>query len=125
MEAIYAKTPIRDIPWDVAAPPEALVQLVESGRIPCGKAVDFGCGGGNYSIYLARQGFEVTGVDISPTAVGVARERARQQGGKCHFIVADVLGELKELGGPFDFALDWELLHHLFPDQRTRYVRMV
>lgn len=125
LEAIYAQTPLRDIPWDMATPPEALVNLVESGQVRCGKAVDFGCGGGNYSIYLARQGFDVTGVDLSPTAIGIARERARQQGVKCDFLTADVLGDLKELPGTFDFAFDWEVLHHLFPEQRTRYVRNV
>ena len=125
MEAVYAKTPMERIPWDLATPPEALVQLVESGCIPRGRAVDFGCGGGNHSIYLARQGFDVTGVDISSTVIGIARERARKQGVKCNFIVADILGELTELVGPFDFAFDWELLHHLFPEHRKRYVRNV
>jgi SAM-dependent methyltransferase len=125
MEAIYAKTPVSEIPWDVTEPPEALVHLVESGQVRPGRAVDFGCGGGNYSIYLARQGFDVTGVDISPTAIGIARRRAAQQGARCDFVVADVLGGLTELAGPFDFAFDWELLHHLFPEQRTKYVRNV
>jgi cyclopropane fatty-acyl-phospholipid synthase-like methyltransferase len=125
MEAIYAKTPLQDIPWDVTTPPAALVQLVEGAQVAPGRAVDFGCGAGNNSIYLARQGFEVTGVDISPTAIGIARRRARQQGVKCNFIVADVLGELQELTGCFDFALDWELLHHLYPDQRPTYVQNV
>jgi SAM-dependent methyltransferase len=125
MEAVYAKTPVRDIPWDVAEPPEALVRLVESGPVRRGRAVDLGCGGGNYAIYLARRGFDVTGVDISPTAIGIARERARQQGVRCDFIVADVLGDLTELTGSFDFAFDWELLHHLFPEQREKYVRNV
>ena len=107
MEAIYAKTPLQEIPWDVVTPPDDLVQLVESAQVPRGRAVDFGCGTGNNSIYLARQGFEVTGVDVSPTAVGIARQRAQQQGVKCNFIVADVLGGLKELAECYDFALDW------------------
>ena len=125
MEAIYAKTPLQEIPWDVVTTPDDLVQLVESAQVPRGRAVDFGCGTGNNSIYLARQGFEVTGVDVSPTAVGIARQRAQQQGVKCNFIVADVLGGLKELAECYDFALDWELLHHLYPDQRKTYVQNV
>jgi len=36
-----------------------------------------------------------------------------------------VLGELPELPGIVDFALDWELLHRLFPEQRARYVQNV
>jgi len=125
MEAIYARLPARELPWDAATPPAALVHLVESGRVPPGRAVDFGCGGGNYSIYLARRGFDITGVDISPTAVALARRRARRRRVRCRFLTADVAGDLAALAGPFDFAFDWELLHHLFPDQRARYVRNV
>jgi SAM-dependent methyltransferase len=125
MEAVYARTPLHKIPWDVAEPPAALVHLIESGQVRTGRVVDFGCGGGNYSIYLARRGFDVTGVDISPTAIEIAGRRATQQGVRCNFVVADVLGGLTELAGPFDFAFDWELLHHLFPDQRPKYVRNV
>ena len=36
--------------------------------------------------------------------------------------MADVLGDLAEVRGPFDFAYDWELLHHIFPSDRKRYV---
>ncbi|HUJ43803.1 MAG TPA: class I SAM-dependent methyltransferase [Opitutaceae bacterium] len=125
MEAIYAKTPAADLPWDVATPPAPLVHLIEDAQIPRGRAVDFGCGTGNYSIYLAQRGFEVTGVDISPTAIGIARQRARQQGVKCDFLVADVLGDLAQLTKPFDFAFDWELLHHLYPEHREKYVRNI
>jgi len=125
MEAIYAHLPARDLPWDVARPPPILVRLVEGGRIPPGRAVDFGCGGGNYSLYLARHGFDVTGVDISRTAVALARRRARRQGVRCRFLTADVAGDLSRLPGSFAFAFDWELLHHLFPEQRARYVRNV
>jgi SAM-dependent methyltransferase len=29
------------------------------------------------------------------------------------------------VGGTFDFAYDWELLHHIFPEQRRKYVENV
>ena len=92
--------------------------------LPC-KAVDFGCGAGNYAVYLASKGFDVIGVDISPTAIRMAKENASKKGVKCSFVAADVLGDLKEVRGTFDFALDWELLHHLFPEQREKYVKNV
>lgn len=40
-----------------------------------GRVIDIGCGAGKHSIYLQRNGFEVTGVDISPHAIEVARKR--------------------------------------------------
>jgi SAM-dependent methyltransferase len=122
MDEIYKRMPPGDIPWNIQEPPQALVELVETGVVrPC-KAIDLGCGAGNYAIYLATKGFDVTGVDISSTAVSIAEENAKQKGIRCHFIVANVLGELDEIRETFDFALDWELLHHIFPKDRKKYV---
>ena len=65
MEKIYQKTPLNKIPWNFETPPNDLVELVDAGKVnPC-KTVDLGCGTGNYAIYLASQGFNVTGIDIS------------------------------------------------------------
>jgi SAM-dependent methyltransferase len=125
MDEIYRSRALEEIPWIVEKPPEVLVGLIDSGVIrPC-KAVDLGCGTGNYAIYLAGRGFQVTGIDISPTAIGIARDNAKSQGARCDFIVADVLGDLNEAKGTFDFAYDWELLHHIFPEQRTKHVENV
>ena len=127
MDKIYSGLllPLDDIPWNQPEPPAVLVELIESGKVsPC-KAIDLGCGTGNYAIYLARQGFDVTGVDISPKAIEIARENARKKGVRCNFIVADVLRDFGEIEETFDFAYDWELMHHIFPGQRKRYVENV
>ncbi len=70
----YAETPQR---WSGRAN-VTLVDLV-SGLAP-GRAVDLGCGEGGDAIWLARQGWTVTGVDISPTAVARARAAATEAG---------------------------------------------
>jgi cyclopropane fatty-acyl-phospholipid synthase-like methyltransferase len=125
IDRIYQTIPLDSIPWNVEAPPDALVALVRSGRVrPC-KTIDLGCGAGNYAIYLAGLGFDVTGVDSSKTAIRIAMENATKNGVRCNFVVADLLGDLHEVNGPFDFAFDWELLHHIFPEDRETYVRNV
>lgn len=125
MERIYRKIPLNEIPWNIETPPNVLVELVDSGKVkPC-KTIDLGCGTGNYAIYLASVGFDVTGIDISPTAIKIAKENAKKKGIKCNFLVADVLGNLNEVKEKFDFAYDWELLHHIFPEQRRIYVENV
>lgn len=125
MDEVYKRIPQEEIPWNIEKPPKELVELVENGKVrPC-KAVDLGCGIGNYSVYLAGKGFNVTGVDISPTAIKIAEENSKKRGVKCDFIVADLLGDLKGVSGTFDFAYDWELLHHIFPEQREKYVENV
>jgi SAM-dependent methyltransferase len=117
--------PPEEIPWNIEKPPKALVELVEAGTVsPC-KTIDLGCGTGYYAIYLAGRGFDVTGVDMSPTAIRIAEKNAKRKGVRCEFIIADVLGELEEVSGTFDFAYDWELLHHVFPEQRKKYVENV
>jgi SAM-dependent methyltransferase len=125
VDRIYRTVPLENLPWNSVTPPDALVRLVQDGKIrPC-RAIDLGCGAGNYAIYLAGLGFEVTGVDSSPTAIKIAEEHAKEQGARCRFIVADLLGDLHEVTGTFDFAYDWEFLHHIFPEDREVYIRNV
>ena len=69
VDKLYQTTPPDKIPWNYETPPDALVSLVKSGKIsPC-KTIDLGCGTGNYAMYLAGLGFDVTGIDSSPTAI--------------------------------------------------------
>jgi len=125
MEQIYGETPPADIPWNIETPPRVLVKLAENGQIqPC-KTIDLGCGAGNYAIYLASVGFDVTGVDISPSAIALADANAKKNGITCRFVAADILGGLPEITESFDFAYDWSLLHHVFPDDRGQYVETV
>ena len=125
MEEIYREMPLEKIPWNVSEPPRLLVDAVKSGRVqPC-KAVDLGCGAGNYAVWMARQGFEMTGLDISAGAVKYARELAAGKAVTCRFEVVDLLGDVGEFAGSFDFGYDWELLHHIFPGDRPAYIRNV
>jgi SAM-dependent methyltransferase len=125
LDEIYKRIPDREIPWNFEEPPKALVELVDSGKVsPC-RTLDLGCGTGNYAVYLAGRGFDVTGVDISPTALRIAEKNAAKMRVECNFIVADVLGDLKEVMGAFGFSFDWELLHHIFPQHRVHYVKNV
>jgi len=125
VDRIYRTIPLDNIPWNSETPPDALVELVQDGKIrPC-RTIDLGCGAGNYAIYLAGLRFDVTGVDSSPTAIKIAGENAKKRGARCRFIVADLLGDLHEVAGMFDFAYDWEFLHHIFPEDRETYIKNV
>lgn len=97
-------------PWDTGVTPPEVVALIEGGGVPPGRALDVGCGTGTNSIYLARHGWEVVGVDLSAVAVRRARRKARRAGVGCRFYRADVT-DLSFLSGPFDLALDIGCLH--------------
>jgi len=55
-----------------------------------GTVLDLGCGSGNHSLYLARQGYTVVGVDFSPKAISLAKEKARLAGVTLEFRLGDV-----------------------------------
>ncbi|MHC4913504.1 MAG: class I SAM-dependent methyltransferase [Planctomycetota bacterium] len=122
---IYKDMSLDDIPWNLETPPDLLVELVDTGKVgPC-KAIDLGCGAGNYVIYLAARGFDVTGVDFSPTAIKIAKENAKTRGVECSFLIVDAIDGLNKINQTWDFAYGWGLLHHIFPDQRQKYVENV
>ena len=107
-------------PWDTGVTPPEVVALVEGGKVPPGRALDLGCGTGTNSIYLARHGWEVVGVDFSTVAIRRAKRRARRAGVDCRFYRADVT-DLSFLKGPFDLALDIGCLHGLPSEGMERY----
>jgi len=108
-----------DTPWDIGKPDVNLTQTVTTTPIePC-KALDIGCGTGDNSIWLAEQGFQVTGVDASETAIQKAIEKAFQANVKCSFMVMDFLTN-KVQGAPFGFAFDRGCFHTLNSDEERQ-----
>ena len=120
-ENYYKETPLEKIPWQKTQA-HYFTKLIDASKIKPGLALDLGCGTGMKSIYLARRGFEVTGIDISKTAINFARKNAKQAKVKVNFVVADAanLSFLKEK--KFDFVLDWANLHGIPKDKRGKYI---
>jgi 2-polyprenyl-3-methyl-5-hydroxy-6-metoxy-1,4-benzoquinol methylase len=79
-----------------------------------GTAIDLACGRGLGSIWLARRGLHVLGLDISSVAISHARDLARRSGvdERCRFAVVD-LDEGLPPGAPADV-----ILCHKFRDRR-------
>jgi SAM-dependent methyltransferase len=122
MERIYRDIPLDRIPWNIATPPEILVTAI-TGNIPrTSRAIELGCGAGNYTIYFSKMGYDFTGADISENAIRIAGNAASAAGAICKFVVADVTGDLSEFHSTFDLVYDWELLHHIFPENREKYI---
>ena len=85
---IYKKYSLEEIPWHSDKPDESLVNLLKNKEIKIGIALDICSGGGTNSVYLAKKGFDVTGIDISHTATKIAIRRAEEAGvsKSCKFI---------------------------------------
>jgi SAM-dependent methyltransferase len=109
-----------DLPWDTGYPSSELQRVVGRNAIrPC-RAFELGCGTGTNSVWLARQGFEVTGIDLAPLAVERAEERAHAAGVNVRFLVADVFS-LPDLDGPFEFFFDRGCYHAVRRDAPEQY----
>ena len=111
------------VPWELG-PREELVSLVRDGVLPPGRAIDLGCGTGANSVFLAENGFDVTGVDFSTVALAKASQKADAAGVSVAF-VHDDLTALRHVQGPFDVLVDYGTLDDLSTKDRDRYVRSV
>jgi SAM-dependent methyltransferase len=108
-------------PWDTGIIPPEVVEAVEGpGALPPGRALDLGCGTGTNSLYLARHGWQVVGVDLAATAIRRARRKAEGTGLSLDFHAADVT-RLDFLDPPFDLALDIGCFHALDAQGQRRY----
>jgi SAM-dependent methyltransferase len=86
-----------------------------------GTILDFGCGTGWTSLWLARAGYRATGVDISERMIEIAHELSARENVAAEFIVADM--EDVDLGRhDFDGALFFDCLHHC-PDYDAALAR--
>jgi SAM-dependent methyltransferase len=100
------------------------MRLVESGRVKPGRAIDLGCGTARNVVYLAQQGFDVTGVDFIPAAIELGRVRAQEAGVEAN-LVADDLTNLQHINGTFDLLVDYGTLDDLSPSHRDLYMKNV
>jgi SAM-dependent methyltransferase len=91
------------------------------GQIEAGaKLLDAGCGYGTEALLFALTGADVTGVELVPERVKLARARVGFYQSRApvplsiRFINADVVGYLKE-GRPFDVIWAMEAISHIHP----------
>jgi len=114
-------------PWDVGRPDFNLIDMVTKWPIPHCKALDIGCGSGTDSIWLAKQGFSVTGIDVSAIALEKAQQKASDAGVQCEFLEAD-FPELKRkiTGAPFGFVFDRGCFHSFDTgEEREKFAKNV
>ena len=64
--------------------------LVDRGILPGAELVDAGCGTGRYAIELARRGYSVHGVDLSPELIAVAESSMAGASGRTSFAVGNL-----------------------------------
>ncbi len=123
---IFYSIPFIPISWIFGSPHEIkeYTQLVENGSIPVGRAIDLGCGEGSNAIYLAQNGFDVTGVDFSHTALRRARANTQKAGVEINFVRED-LTNIHHVSGTFELLVDFGALNDMNQVDRDLYMQNV
>ncbi|WP_433598082.1 class I SAM-dependent methyltransferase [Nocardia sp. CA-135953] len=114
--------------WDTFDVDRGLVELIEGPTaLPAGRALDLGCGTGRNSVYLARHGWRVTGVDMVEEAISKAQERARaEEVTGIRFVHADILKlDTDDIGSDFTLFVDFGCLHSVPWSARDAYAEVV
>jgi len=106
------------LPWHRDAPSRMLNEAV-AARAGAGRALDLGCGAGVFSVWLARRGLQVTGIDLFPEAIGMARSLAEKSGVELTVVHADLFSYRPD--EPFDLVYDSGCLHSLVGGNAALY----
>jgi tellurite methyltransferase len=110
-EETYRKGPL-----DPRAPDPLVVKIAST--LPPGRALDLACGTGRNALWLAEQGWRVTAVDISPTAIASLAARAKQRRAAVDLRVADLEKDEYTIE-----PLHWELITACYYLQRDLFKR--
>lgn len=125
-ENIYLTNAPEALPWNAGKPDRDLERLIKEGahRLPGRQALDIGTGPGHDAVFLIQQGFDVIAIDISPSAIQLARENASHHGLFGFFQQGD-LRQIPVEDGWIDFAHDRGCFHILDPEDQPQAVREI
>jgi len=109
--------------WDAEGPfrplhdldPARLRFITDRCSLAGAKVVDIGCGGGILSESLARAGAQVTGIDVAPKVLAVARLHLHESGLDIDYAQKTAEELATEMPGQFDVVTCMEMLEHV-PD---------
>jgi 2-heptyl-1-hydroxyquinolin-4(1H)-one methyltransferase len=111
-------------PWSIGAPQPELAALIEQGKFH-GDVLDVGCGEAAISLALAERGYTTVGLDLSPTAVDLARREAEKRGlTNAAFEVADI-SSFTGYDGRFGTIVDSTLFHSIPVEAREGYQQSI
>lgn len=85
--------------------------------------IDLGCGTGRNSNYLAELECKVSGLEISETALKIAKERAEQLGVSVDYRLQNIGATYPYPDGSFDLALDITSSNSLNEKERAIYIK--
>ena len=110
--------------WDHGVASPGLVDyLAANPALPPGQTLVPGCGRGHDARALAKAGWSVTGLDLAPSSVPLAKRLADEEGLAIDYRIVDFLSD--EPHQPFDIVLEHTLFCAIPPTRRIDYVQAV
>lgn len=96
---------------------ENIIKLLnrEIPNVSSSEILDFGCGSGSISFYLASKGAKVCGYDLSKKAIETCNES--KQKNNCKNV--DFTNNLTKLKGKYDYIISIEVIEHIKDDLNT------
>lgn len=110
-------------PWDHGRSAPPFAEFVEREGPPIGRMLIPGAGSGHDVRYFAELGADVTGLDISPSALAVASERNAHP--RATYRQGDILDPDPELLGSCDWVVEHTCLCALDPVHWPRYAASI
>jgi 2-heptyl-1-hydroxyquinolin-4(1H)-one methyltransferase len=111
-------------PWSIGEPQPELAALIRQGKFH-GDVLDVGCGEAAIDLYLAAQGYTTVGLDLSPTAIELAKTEAAKRGlTNASFEVADI-SAFTGYDGRFETIVDSTLFHSIPVEAREGYQQSI
>jgi 2-polyprenyl-3-methyl-5-hydroxy-6-metoxy-1,4-benzoquinol methylase len=126
-EAIYgcrSQKLLDFLPWESERPVRALVELLARPGFRPRRVLELGCGDGVNAVFLAGRGCQVTAVDISRSALELARGKQRAAGVEVRWVERDIF-ELRPPEQPYDFVFDRGMFHHVPVFHYESYKRLL
>lgn len=113
------------MPWFSSQPSPWVVRSVREMQLaPGSRVLDVGCGTGSTALWLSRRGFDTSGLDVSSTAIQIARYRAHHAGLPIDLRAASV-DQMPFKRGEFDFAIDTGCFHSIPLRLREPYAKEI
>ena len=111
-------------PWSIGEPQPEIAALIKQGKFH-GDVLDVGCGEAAVDLYLAERGFTTVGLDLSPTAIELAKAEAAKRGlTNASFEVADI-SAFGGYDGRFKTIVDSTLFHSIPVEAREGYQQSI